>query len=719
MSLPHDYLERVYAGVLGKMIGVYLGRPFEGWSYEQILAQLGEIRYYVHERYDVPLRNHTLVVTDDDLSGTFAFLRALEDYDYPAQIEPAQIGQTWLNYILPLRTILWWGGVGNSTEHTAYLNLRDGITAPTSGSIAQNGNVIAEQIGSQIFIDGWAMVAPGDPERAVDLARRAASVSHDGEAIYGAQALAAMESLAFIENDLSKLLDVATRFIPRDSVIARLYADLREWYARDGDWRRTRKRIVATYGYDRYGGNCHMVPNHALILLGLLYGADDFQQAMTIVNTSGWDTDCNAGNLGCLLGIRGGLPALETGPDWRTPIADRLLLPTTDGGRCVTDSATETFYVVNAGRRLAGLEPLVPKGGARFHFELPGALQGFQPEESSASHGVVTLENMVGHSRKGSRSLAIHYKQLAPGREARVATATFIPPGTPDMGVYELLASPTLYPGQTVRAWLSADHLSRGTITVALSLRMYGANDTPVTITAPAATLAPGAELELVWRIPELYGAPIIDIGLSLSSTARADGSLYLDALGWEGTPHTTFGRPPGGGMMWRRAWIDAIDQFDPMWPEAFRIVQNRGPGLLIQGSREWTDYRVRAVITPHLAQTVGIAARVQGLCRYYGLTLQQGGTVRLVKLRDGETLLAEVPFPWEWGHTYQFQLEVAGTVLRAWVIQDGAPLDDHQPLLTYTDLDHPLTGGAAAFVVHSGCLASDAMHIEPLPNTR
>jgi hypothetical protein len=29
-SLPADYVERVYAGVLGKMIGVYLGRPFEG-----------------------------------------------------------------------------------------------------------------------------------------------------------------------------------------------------------------------------------------------------------------------------------------------------------------------------------------------------------------------------------------------------------------------------------------------------------------------------------------------------------------------------------------------------------------------------------------------------------------------------------------------------------------------------------------------------------------
>ena len=254
---------------------------------------------------------------------------------------------------------------------------------------------------------------------------------------------------------------------------------------------------------------------------------------------------------------------------------------------------------------------------------------------------------------------------------------------------------------------------------MALSLRMYGPNDTPVTLTAPAVTIAPGAERELAWTIPDLHGAPIIDIGLALSATARADGSLYLDALGWDGTPHVTFSRPPGEGTMWRRAWIDAIDQFDPMWPEAFRIVQNRGPGLLIQGSREWTNYRVRAAITPHLAQAAGVAARVQGLCRYYALTLQQGGTVRLVKLRDGETILAELPFPWELGQSYQFQLEVAGNELRAWVIQDGTPLDEHQPLFTYTDRDHPLTGGAAAFVVHSGCIASDAMHVEPLPSIR
>jgi ADP-ribosylglycohydrolase len=117
MPLPHDYVERVYAGVLGKMIGVYLGRPFEGWPYERIAKELGEVNYYVHERFGVPL-----IVTDDDISGTFTFLRALADYGNTPALTPAQIGQTWLNYIIERRTILWWGGMGNSTEHTAYFS---------------------------------------------------------------------------------------------------------------------------------------------------------------------------------------------------------------------------------------------------------------------------------------------------------------------------------------------------------------------------------------------------------------------------------------------------------------------------------------------------------------------------------------------------------------------------------------------------------------------
>ena len=134
MPVPVDYLERVYAGVLGKIIGVYLGRPFEGWSHERILSELGEINYFVNEKFNLPL-----ILTDDDITGTFTFLRALPDYEHNPHLTPEQIGRTWLNYIVEKRAILWWGGLGNSTEHTAYLRLKQGIKAPESGSARLHG----------------------------------------------------------------------------------------------------------------------------------------------------------------------------------------------------------------------------------------------------------------------------------------------------------------------------------------------------------------------------------------------------------------------------------------------------------------------------------------------------------------------------------------------------------------------------------------------------
>jgi len=161
MSTPHDYAERVYAGVLGKIIGIYLGLPHEGWSYERIMAELGEINYYVHERLNMPL-----VSTSDDITGMFTFLRALPDNGNPHDLTPAQIGQTWLNYFIEGRTASWWGGMGVSSEHTALVRLASGIEAPYSGSIAVNGKVVAEQIGARIFVDSWPMVTPGDPELA-------------------------------------------------------------------------------------------------------------------------------------------------------------------------------------------------------------------------------------------------------------------------------------------------------------------------------------------------------------------------------------------------------------------------------------------------------------------------------------------------------------------------------------------------------------------------
>src|SRR3712207_7168834 len=50
--------------------------PVEGWDHERIISELGKIYYYVNDRRGLPLKNNTLVVTDD-ISGTCGFLRAV------------------------------------------------------------------------------------------------------------------------------------------------------------------------------------------------------------------------------------------------------------------------------------------------------------------------------------------------------------------------------------------------------------------------------------------------------------------------------------------------------------------------------------------------------------------------------------------------------------------------------------------------------------------
>jgi ADP-ribosylglycohydrolase len=710
MPIPSDYTERVYAGVLGKIIGVYLGRPFEGWEHNRISSELGEIYYYVNERRDLPLKNNTLVVTDDDISGTFTFLRALPDYGNSLDLTPAQIGQTWLNYIIERRTILWWGGLGNSTEHTAYLRLKDGISAPESGSIARNSKVVAEQIGSQIFIDGWAMVAPGDPELAADLAQRAASVSHDGEAIYGAQTVAAMEAQAFVESDINNLIDTAVSLIPKDSVIFRMIDDIREWHAEEKDWRKTRERIAESYGYHKYGGNCHMVPNHALIIHALLHGEDDFQRSLMIVNTCGWDTDCNSGNVGCLLGIKNGLASIDVGPDWRGPVADRMYIPTADGGRAITDAVTETYSIVNIGRALTGEKPVVPKDGAHFHFELPGSVQGFQPDEDLDSKGTVMLENVEGHSERGRRSLAIRYEHVAPGRVARITTPTFIPPEAIDMSDYALLASPTFYPGQEVQARVVADGDNDRAVACQLFVRTYDGNDELATNRGPETVLKPGSDYEFQWRVEDTGAQPIAQIGVEISSDEATGGTVYLDYLTWKGEPDVELGRPAEDGTMWRRAWVCGVDRYDPRWPETYRLIQNQGRGLLIQGTREWKNYRVSALITPHMVVSAGIGVRVQGMRRYYALLLASGGKAQLIKALDGDTVLAETDFPWQFDVTYELALEVRDNRLRASI--DGKDLFD------VADNNRALASGAVAFVCEEGRMESEVIRVQPVGRT-
>jgi ADP-ribosylglycohydrolase len=711
-SIPHDYAERVYAGVLGKLIGVYLGRPFEGWTYERILAELGPIDYYVNERRDVKLRSHHLVVTDDDISGTFLFPRALADNGYPKNLSAEQIGQAWLNYIVEERSVLWWGGIGNSTEHTAYLRLKSGIPAPQSGSIALNGQSVAEQIGAQIFIDGWAMASPGNPEQAAYLAQQAGSVSHDGEAVHAAKLLAAMEAQAFIDDDVQKLLQVGLSFVPKDSLIRRVVEDVRNWHGGDNerDWEKSHGLIVTHYGYDKFPGNCHVIPNHALIILAMLYGQDSFQETMRIANTAGWDTDCNAGNVGCLFGIRKGLAGIDAGPDYRTPVADRMYISSADGGGAITDAVIEAQSLVAAGYALAGQpQPTPPKHGARFHFSMPGSLQGFRAESGTPARlHPAQLENVTGHSLLGERSLAISLRRLAPGRVARIGSPTFFDQEVFTMPIYQLTASPTLYSGQTVKARLEADADNSDTVTARLYCSVFTETDELARLFGDSQELAPQGAALIHWRLPDTQGYPIFEIGIELESRnpLGTDGTVYLDYLTWDGAPDITLRRPDAQSAMWKHAWVNNASQFQTRW-EGLRVTNGDGLGFIAQGTRDWRDYEVSSDIMPLLANGWGLAARVQGRERYYALMFdrQDGGRVRLVKRQHCETTLAGKPFDWKLDQRYTLTLRVVDGDIAASI--DGQLVFEVQDATA-----SQMRGGAVALIVDTGSISCEAVRV-------
>ena len=684
MPIPSDYEARVYAGVLGKIIGVYLGRPFEGWSNEKIERELGEVDYYVHDRLNAPL-----VVTDDDISGTFTFVRALAENGNDPALSAAQIGDWWRNTIIEDRTILWWGGMAMSTEHTAFLRLKAGLKAPDSGSIATNGALVAEQIGAQIFADGWGMVCPGDPEKAAHFAGLAASVSHDGEARYGAQVIAAMEAEAFVEPALNALLDTAAGLIPKESVIYRLIGDVRGWAGANGDdWRATLRQIQAHYGYDKFGGNCHMVPNHAVILLGLLHGQNDFQRSLMITNTAGWDTDCNSGNVGCLLGIKDGLAGLDIGPDWRGPVADRLFLPTADGGRCVTDAVREAYALVNMGRGLANQPPVAPKDGVRFHFSQPGSVQGFQPEDAPEALGTVMVSNEGG-------KLALRLHHLERGQAARVATATFIPPSALTLGGYDLICSPTLYTGQTVMASLEAGADLSGPVTARLTIGVYGEGGALTLLQGAAQALAASGAVSLMLTVPETSGQPVASVGLEITGEVPTSGTVFVDRLSWGGVPAVTLGRAAHGDL-WRRAWVNAASHFEPAWGAglAYRVIQDEGVGMVTQGEWEWTDYTVSVLVLPHLARRLGLVGAVRGLRRYVALALDEDHHVRLIEQRDDACrVLAECEAAWAYEEAQTLSLTVT---------QGGITAIYGDVALTATGKDLP-TRGAVGLLADTG----------------
>lgn len=689
MAFPRDYVEKVYAGWLGKVIGVRHGGNIENWTYERIERTFGEVTDYLHD-----FKNFA---ADDDTNGPLFFLRALDDYVCSPDITAEQMGLTWLNYAPDGHGFYWWGGYGKSTEHTAYLNLKNGIMAPRSGSIEQNGLAVAEQIGGQIFIDVWGLVAPGNPHLAARLAEKIASVSHDGNGKYGGMFIAACIAAAFVETDMVRIVETGLSVIPADCEYTRVTRDVMQFYKANPDnWRDAFHFVKANYGYDKYPGHCHIIPNSAVMILSLMYGEGDFSRTINICNMCGWDTDCNVANVAVILGVRNGIEGIDD--KWRRPINDFLCCSSVIGSLNILDIPWCASYIARLGYKLAG-EPVPPRWsgivreqGTRFHFEYPGSTHAFRLAHNDPLHVIGTIENTDRASASGSRSLQVLFDHVQGGCAYRVYHQTYYRPADFNDSRYDPSFSPILYPGQTIeaKAMLPAAGGQR------VKARMYVKDGNKGTYYyGEAVQLQADVWTRLQFRIPRLNDSCLEEAGIEL---------IPMDGKGAKGpslvcyVDDVDFGGKPDYAVDFAG---ERIEKWNGLHLEVSQMTYLRGiwtledgelsgsycgePAECYTGMLDWDDYSFEAVVVPKLGGHHRVNFRVQGGIRSYAVGFAPGGKLALFKNENGYRVLQEADFDWRAEREAVIAVKVEGN--RFVVSVDGRELIDHidrdQPYLT------------------------------------
>lgn len=702
-TMKETYIEKIYAGWLGKIIGIRMGAPVEGWTYERIRKVYGELNGY-------PVK-YRRFAADDDSNGPMFLLRAVEPQKKAENLRAQDIADALLNYAPFEHGFFWWGGYGIFTEHTAYLNLRNGIRAPQSGSILQNGSTVAEQIGGQIFIDTWGLAAPGNPDLAARLAKEAASVTHDGNGIYGGVYVAACISAAFVKQDIREIMETGLSYIPSDCQYARTIKAVMDYHIREKEkgWRSCFGYVSANFGYDKYPGNCHIIPNGAVMALAMLYGEGDFARTLNICNMCGWDTDCNTGNVGTILGVKNGLEGIPA--NLRNPIRDFLVYSSVMGSLNLSDLPKDALYIARTACKLAGKNLpdfwgyLAEKRPDSCHFEFPGsthAMEGKITDSKGKQSGDknVTLENTPEKAHTGKRSLKICAGPMSAGSKIYLYKKTYCTPEDFDDSRYDPAFSPQVYPGQVLYGSICLPSPMPG-----LLVYLYGKDlSTDRLYTGKPQKIPSGEWIELTCSIPRIPGGLIGEIGVcfefSSESACREDSfTAYLDDLYATGNADYSIDFSREKEEIWEGLHRE-IRQFTRLkglsYLEDGQLHLSCADfGAVYTGRHDWKDYQTIFTLTPIVGKKHYAAVRVQGAIRAYAVGLLPGNKAGILKNSNGWKVLKEIDFPWEEGKEYQIRIVVKGN-------QIFAVLNNRKEI-SYTDEDSPYLTGAIGLEVEQG----------------
>lgn len=690
-------LEKLYAGLIGMDAGMRLGAPVENpfWTYERLQSYYGDICGYLREQ-----RYYT---ADDDVNGPLIFVRALADNAMPETLTSEAVGETWLNYTRRGMGMFWWGGEDVSTEHRAYMNLRRGVKAPRSGSIGENGKTAAEQIGGQIFADAWGLICPGDPARASALAAAAASVSHDGSGVDGARFMAACIAAAYTASSLDEVLDTGLRFLPEKSDYRRVVETVRAYHRAhpaEADFRACRAMIAREFREEAYPGGYHIVPNAGICILAMLYGKGDLGRSIEISVMCGYDTDCNASNIGTILGVLGGLDGVPE--RYRRPINDLVTLSSVSGYLNLVDLSDKAKELGALSCRMyGGALPngvVCPKPGElRLDFPFPGSTHGLELSDK-AEH---TLRIVSGKAHSGMYCAEL----MTDGKCAGPVDLSFKAMLTrPDLHEerYDPVFAAKVSPGQRVSVWMRSEQIAPAAVTVTPFVRRAMTGER---VCMPAAVLPEGEWTEIAFTVPDLGGDAVHDVGWTIAVQPDVApwvmGRVYVDEITVTGTMDYTVDFSLQREEFSQLTPFSFNDCAGKREADAMRLTAEALPYM--SGAQAYTgnyylrDTAVAASVTVETGGSGLVLLHGQGTRRYYALGFSAPDECAVLRYEDGTVIkLAAVPFAWQPGREYALRAEAKGDTLTLSV--DGTPvLEAHDGRYSYGMPGLGFTGAGTA----------------------
>lgn len=288
------FMKKVFNGWMGQICAGSFGTALEGYDRKTIKDTFGEVREYLKKPSTY----------NDDITYELAFLKTL--LEKGKEISSKDIAENWVAMV----------PFGWSAEDIALKNLMMGIYPPESGYL---NNPYREWIGAQMRGAICGMVAPGNPCLAANLAWIDGEISHHNSGIIGEVFNAVMTSLAFVEEDIKTILEKAINMLPKDSeyyyVVDYALSKCKE--SKDFE----SALISCEKEFEKYN-LVHAFPNAAIEVVALWFGNGDFDETMFITAMAGLDVDCNAAQVGNIVGILNSEKGLDK--KWTLPIGDDI-----------------------------------------------------------------------------------------------------------------------------------------------------------------------------------------------------------------------------------------------------------------------------------------------------------------------------------------------------------------------------------------------------------